>query len=434
MTIVHHDNMEPSSELIGFEGAPPIENPTMPVAVIPWSPPSIDPLPELGDTERAKLIDRLSKKAKESEADSTYWACLWLSDIECLREILRVAECSQSSASYLMTNKGAFTMIRAWKTRPSMIAGLPGTQGKRKLGEESPKRKFSAKTACLERHDFSCEITNFPQVDVAHIYPLSMRKGQSSGNNKKCTDTYDDFWKTLHMFWGKDQVDEWEARLTGPYDTELCENLLCLCPNAHRLWGSCYFALQPLHLRDDGKELITRFYWLPEVTRHKVQVQDKPSISLHPLAELLNLRVENTDGSAHKMNSGDLVIFQTKDPENLPLPSWDLLQMQWILHRIGALSGAVNVPMKPWYCDSEDEGSDMGFEDVFEPYQDEYFAEPHHAELSAGVESEDAVEPDEEDTQLPPILGRPSRFQSSFEINPNADFPRRRSPSSEKSL
>lgn len=122
MTIVHHDNMEPSSGLIGFEKAPPIENPTMPVADIPWSPPPIDPLPELGDTERAKLIDNLRKKAKESEADSTYWACLWLSDIECLREILRVAECSQSNASYLMTSKSAFTMIRACELLPSFIS------------------------------------------------------------------------------------------------------------------------------------------------------------------------------------------------------------------------------------------------------------------------------------------------------------------------
>ncbi|KAJ5383831.1 hypothetical protein N7517_001742 [Penicillium concentricum] len=302
--------MEPLSELIGFEKAPPIENSTMPVADIPWSPPPIDPLPELGVTERAKLIDSLRKKAKER------------------------------------------------KTKPRIIVGLPETQGK---------RKFSAKTACLERDDFSCVTTNFPQVDVAHIYPLSLMKSQSSGNNK-CTDTYDDFWKTLHMFWRKDQVDKWEARLTGPCGTELCENLLSLCPNAHRLWGAFYFVLQPLHLRDDGKELIIRFYWLPEVTRDKVQVQDKPSISLHPPAELLNLRVENTDGSVHKMNSGDLVIFQTKDPESLPLPSWNLLQMQWILHRIGALSGAANVPMKTWDCDSEDEGSNMGLEDVFEPY------------------------------------------------------------------
>ena len=39
--------------------------------------------------------------------------------------------------------------------------------------------------------------------------------------------------------------------------------------------------------------------------------------------------------------------------------------------------------MRPWDCDSEDEGSDMGLEDVFEPYQDE---------LSAGTESEDTLE------------------------------------------
>ena len=81
------------------------------------------------------------------------------------------------------------------------------------------------------------------------------------------------------------------------------------------------------------------------------------------------------------MNSSDLVIFRTKDPENLPLPSWDLLHMQWILHRIGALSGAANVPMKPWDYDSEDEGSDMGFEDVFDSYQDEDFVKDHQDEL-----------------------------------------------------
>lgn len=179
------------------------------------------------------------------------------------------------------------------------------------------------------------------------------------------------------MFWGEDKVKAWEARLTGPAGTELCENLLCLAPHVHRLWGDCCFALQPLHLRDDGKELVTRFYWLPEAMRETVQVQDKPSISLHPPAETFNLWFENTDGSARKMNSGDLVIFQTKDPETLPLPSWDLLQMQWILHRISALSGAANVPMKPWDCDSEDEGSDMGSEDVVEPYQDEDFIEPY---------------------------------------------------------
>ena len=211
-------------------------------------------------------------------------------------------------------------------------------------------------------------ITNFPLVDVAYIYPLSLKKSESSGNNKMSTDKYVNFWTTLRLFWPKDQVDRWEARLTGTNGTELCENLLCLSPDAHRLWGACYFALQLLHLRDDGKELITRFYWLPEFTPRNVQVQNKPSIPLHPPSELFNLiKIEDTDGSSHKINSGELVIFRTKDPENLPLPSWDILQMQWILHRICALSGAANDPIKPWDCDSEDEGSDIGFEYV-EPY------------------------------------------------------------------
>jgi hypothetical protein len=201
-------------------------------------------------------------------------------------------------------------------------------------------------------------ITNLPDVDVAHIYPLSLKEGRSSAKNE----TYDQFWTSLDMFWSEDLVAEWKERLAGPCGTELCENLLCLCPNAHRYWGACYFALQPLHLRDDRKELITRFYWLPKVTPHIVQVQDKPSIPLHPYSKSLSICFKNADGSVREMSSGDLVIFQTKDPENLPLPSWDLLQMQWILNRIGAISGAASASTWPWHWDTEDEDSNMEFE------------------------------------------------------------------------
>ncbi|CAG8075674.1 unnamed protein product [Penicillium nalgiovense] len=215
-----------------------------------------------------------------------------------------------------------------------------------------------AEDACLERDDSRCVITNLPEIDVALIYPLSLNKGRSSAENK----TYNNFWRSLGIFWSKDLVAKWEARLTDPSGTELCENLLCLCPNAHRYWGACYFALQPLHLRDDGKELITRFYWLPKVTRHTLQVRDKPSIPLHPYLEFVNICFKNADGSVRAMNSGDLVIFQTKDPENLPLPSWDLLQMQWILNRIGAISGAASSSTSFWDWDTEYEDSNIEFE------------------------------------------------------------------------
>ena len=40
------------------------------------------------------------------------------------------------------------------------------------------------------------------------------------------------------------------------------------------------------------------------------------------------------------IRSGDVIIFTTDDPEKLPIPSIDLLDMQWALHRATALSGA----------------------------------------------------------------------------------------------
>ncbi|OQE18871.1 hypothetical protein PENFLA_c020G03745 [Penicillium flavigenum] len=351
--------MEPTSESTGFQKAPPIGNFIIPVVDTPWSLPSMDPLPELGDTERATLIDTLRKNAKENEADSTYWACLWLSDIECLREIVQVAECSQTSASVMMTSQTAFTMIKTWQTRSRVFAVPLKMQKQRHFGEdENQKRKLTAKKACLKRDDSCCVITKCPLIDLARIYPESLRKGQSSGTDNK----YTQFWGGLRMFWSKDLVNKWEARLTGPCGTELCENLLCLCPDAHRYWGACYFALEPLHLRNDGKELITRFYWLPKVTPHIVQVQDKPSISLHPYSDFVSLCFKSPDGSLRGMSSGDLVVFKTKDPENLPLPSWDLLQMQWILSRIGAISGAADASTLPWDWDTEDEDSNMEFE------------------------------------------------------------------------
>jgi hypothetical protein len=41
-----------------------------------------------------------------------------------------------------------------------------------------------------------------------------------------------------------------------------------------------------------------------------------------------------------KICSGDEICLETNDPQRLPLPDWRLLDMQWILHRVAAMSGA----------------------------------------------------------------------------------------------
>lgn len=50
-------------------------------------------------------------------------------------------------------------------------------------------------------------------------------------------------------------------------------------------------------------------------------------------------RLEKNDSIQH-ICSGDTFTFTTEDPETLPLPSMELLDMQWILLRLVAMCGA----------------------------------------------------------------------------------------------
>lgn len=47
-----------------------------------------------------------------------------------------------------------------------------------------------------------------------------------------------------------------------------------------------------------------------------------------------------------KICSGYILVFRTDDPEKRPLPSFDLLNMQWALHRALAMSGAADVNLE----------------------------------------------------------------------------------------
>ena len=57
-------------------------------------------------------------------------------------------------------------------------------------------------------------------------------------------------------------------------------------------------------------------------------------------------------------------MLRTGDPEKMPLPSRELLEMQWTLHRLSVIAGAAEV-----YDDfSDNDSDDDGF--VPEPVED----------------------------------------------------------------
>lgn len=62
-----------------------------------------------------------------------------------------------------------------------------------------------------------------------------------------------------------------------------------------------------------------------------------------------------------------MVIIETDEPENRPLPSFELLQMQWVLHRALALSGAGEADDKDFDPDDNLTAADMSEEAEVQP-------------------------------------------------------------------
>jgi hypothetical protein len=164
-----------------------------------------------------------------------------------------------------------------------------------------------------------------------------------------------DFWQSLAVFWGEDKINEWKNKIfpnsqNPDVGVERCFNLISLSPDAHDMWNRGSFALKPLKLSRDRKKLTVKFFW---------QVQCKYEIGSEvdllteaPSSEGLDLvgdgeflgRLENDGSSLRHIHSGERFTFTTEDPENLPLPSMELLEMQWVLQRLVAMSGAAGWP------------------------------------------------------------------------------------------
>ena len=179
------------------------------------------------------------------------------------------------------------------------------------------------------------------------------------------SDTRSGFWTSLRLFWTKDHVEKWRKAIfsnaSNPDDAvDSCENLITLNSYAHTIWNNGCFALKPVRVSDDGKELDLLFFWQ---TRH--QLPPIVDLSSTPISsenldccrqdQFLHRRV---DGEFAQLRSGDCITLRTEDPQRHPLPSWELLDMQWILQRVVGMSGAADWPDSD--SDSDSDISSLG--------------------------------------------------------------------------
>jgi hypothetical protein len=158
------------------------------------------------------------------------------------------------------------------------------------------------------------------------------------------SDSQFNFWNMLKVFWSDDRVQEWRNAIfseqTNPdKGVETCRNLICLSPDAHAYWGKPYFALQPIELSADEKRLDVKLHWVPR----RGGCTDVDILSPPPSLEGLDDIQLYHFPTDRRISSGHVFSLTTDDPVNHPLPRYELLEMQWILHRVVAMGGAADI-------------------------------------------------------------------------------------------
>lgn len=149
------------------------------------------------------------------------------------------------------------------------------------------------------------------------------------------------FWDTLRVFWTKEHVDQWSDAIFRNDDlcSERVENLLCLSCDAHSLHTLGHFALEPLTRDIDGRSLTVRFWWLKKDPRDKtIDIAVIPQLPANYDPCDIGIGLHNPC-SKRPLRSGDTITLSTQNPTEHPLPDMRLLEMQWILSRVTAISG-----------------------------------------------------------------------------------------------
>jgi len=165
-----------------------------------------------------------------------------------------------------------------------------------------------------------------------------------------------EFWEHLYLFWDEDRVNKWKEMISPDSQNpntgvDRCLNLISLDGTAHVLWTRGLFALKPLELSSDHKQLTVQFFWQ---VPGKYDIESQIDLLTEPISSkgldhLENgcylVRRDRDSTLFHCISSGELFTLTTKDPEKLPLPSMDLLEMQWFLQRLVGMSGAAGWPI-----------------------------------------------------------------------------------------
>lgn len=193
---------------------------------------------------------------------------------------------------------------------------------------------------------------------ACHIFPFSAikRRGLLS----------DALQSILGMFWTSARGARLQALITdNAHILDTAKNMICLTPTLHSWWANAYFALEPYEQLPNGVRI--RLRWLKKTAFVPWQAMPEPRTDPR---DYLNWPGEQEGilgivdfESGHPLIDGSLFDLVSDDVDTQV--SWDLIEIQWDLLRMAALSGAGEVADDPRW------DSDKYFVELFESLHEE---------------------------------------------------------------
>ena len=129
--------------------------------------------------------------------------------------------------------------------------------------------------------------------------------------------------------------------------------------------------IKPLEISTDCKTLKVQFFWQSDirVSQGNLPPEETASLLTRPQPTRGFDGYRGQDSCLYNrqaqalLKTGDIFTLTTNDPATHPLPSFELLEMQWFLNRLRGIAGAAE-PIDGHYWDDDDEVSNIGFDDM----------------------------------------------------------------------
>ncbi|EGR45319.1 uncharacterized protein TRIREDRAFT_111168 [Trichoderma reesei QM6a] len=223
------------------------------------------------------------------------------------------------------------TSTRNQPSQPSMTPVSPSTYLRGNTPSTLEKR----------REQVVCLFTVSRDAEKADIFPLCTTIG----------DAFQPLDALLQCFWGERIRDRWVSRVTDPGVINSPRNFLSMNRQLHFWWDNAAFALKPLS--ESETSIVVQWHWLQESCL-------SPRMMIPPNAEYtkyVSRQVGDSWGSlkhafGKTLQTGQVFTIRVDDPGQLPC--FELLELQWDLLRVAAISGAGNFQAYDPFYDAEE--------------------------------------------------------------------------------